>query len=124
MKTKIIIYISLFVLLCCSNNSCTKKNKYPISLGEQTLVGKIVVEGNPCTTDPCLPCAVLWLKTTTDYYVLSIDYQWFCSRPIIVDGTEYSMDDEVEITGTVMVYIDINSEEYSNLEIETIRKIN
>jgi len=41
---------------------------------------------------------------------------------LIQVNLEYNMDDEVEITGTVTVWADINSQEYFSLEIETINK--
>jgi len=129
MKMKINNFLSvlLLIFLCCSI-SCKKKPdekiKYPIVLGEHTYIGKIVEDGNPCTTKPCLPCSVLWLETTFGYYVLSINSNWFCDRPIIVDALEYLVGDEVEITGTLTKLQDIHSKEFFNFEIKTIKIYN
>jgi len=126
MKTNKFFFVSLLVFLYCTM-SCKEKPvdevKYPIMLGEHTYTGKIVGKGNPCTTEPCLPCTVLWLETTSAYYVLSINSHWFCGRPIIVDDIEYSEGDEVEITGIVTKWQDIYSKEYFNLEIKSIKKL-
>jgi|GEM_PF-1256909 len=111
MKRLSLFIISVFILLSIS------------TYGENTYTGKIVWRGNPCTTDPCLPCAVLWLETSFGNYVLSINSHWICNSKIIFDGIEYFIDDEVEVTGTISVGIDISSEEYFNLEIETIKKL-
>ena len=91
-------------------------------LNRSTYTGKIIGKGNPCTTSPCLPCAVLWLETPSQDYVLSYNSNWICNSSLIVDNTEYFIDDEVEITGTVITGIDINSEFYYTLEIESIKK--
>ena len=90
--------------------------------GQDPYIGKIIEMSNPCTTDPCLPCSVLWLETPSRNYVLSFNSQWFCGKPLIVDNTEYFIDDEVEITGTVTAHQDVFMKEYFVLEIETIKK--
>jgi len=57
------------------------------------------------------------------YHIIqSYNSNWICNSSLIVDNTEYFIDDEVEITGTVITGIDINSEFYYTLEIESIKK--
>jgi len=88
-----------------------------------TYTGKIIMNSNPCPPSdfPCVPGIVLWLETTFGDYVLSLTH-WIFDDKIIVDGVEYSEGDEVEISGTVTVYKDMHSKEYSVLEIESIKK--
>jgi hypothetical protein len=61
------------------------------------------------------------LETTSGNYVLSINLQWIGDNKITFDGDEYLEGDEVEITGTVTIWQGM--EEYHNLEIETIKKV-
>jgi len=94
-------------------------------INRDTYTGKIIVKGNPCPYSEfgeCPPCLVLWLETPSKNYVLSINSNWICNDRIIVDEVEYLEGDEVEITGRVITGIDIHSEEYFTLEIETIKK--
>ena len=105
----------------------TIKKEYPVILGEQSCIGKIIGDSNPCPPFdydyPCVPGVVLWLETTSGNYVLSINSQWIFAEKIIFDGTEYFEGDEVEITGMVSIYLNQFSEEYFSLEIETIKKL-
>ena len=124
MNTQILKFtVLLFVLTGCFS-SC-KKSEYPIELGEQTCVGRIVSSGNPCppSDSPCVPGIVLWLETTSDSYVLTFNSRWIWEDKIIIDNVEYSENDEVEIKGTVKVYQNMHLEEYFSIEIENIRKI-
>ena len=109
MKQFLIFFISAFMCL----------NIY----GQNTYIGKIIGEANPCTTIPCLPCLVLWFETTSINYVLSFNSHWICDDKIVVNGIEYFIDDEVEITGTITTKQDINSNEYTELEIKSIKKL-
>jgi len=126
MKTNKFLSIILVALFCYAS-SCKSEvpDKYPISLGEQTIVGKIIPKGNPCPPSdyPCVPGVVFWLETTSGDYVLTIDSRWIWDTRFIVDDIEYFEDDEVEITGVVRVWINQHSEEYFSIEIETIKKI-
>ena len=91
--------------------------------GISTYSGKIIYAPNPCLTDPCLPGIVFGLETTSNIYVLTINSNWIWSNnKLIVEDIEYFLDDEVEITGTITTKQDINSNEYIELEIETIKK--
>ncbi|MDR2147201.1 MAG: hypothetical protein LBE91_12150 [Tannerella sp.] len=103
-----------------------QEEKYPVSLGKQTLVGKIIVKGNPCPPSdlPCVPGVVFWLETGSDDYVIIIDsHGIWASNKIIFNNNEYFEDDEVEITGEVIVSQNQFYEEYYNIEIETIKKL-
>ena len=109
MKHFLIFYIT--VLICL--------NTY----GQNTYSGKIIYMPNPCQTDPCLPGVVFGLGTTSNNYVLTINFNWiWADNSLIVEGVEYFIDDEVEITGTLTTKHDINSNEYTELEITTIKK--
>jgi len=128
MKTTKFLSIIFAVLLFCGsscNGNRPEEKEYPITLGEQTLVGKIIVKGNPCPPSdfPCLPFAVLWLETTSDNYVISIDSYWIREEKIIVEDIEYLVDDEVEVIGEVKVWQNQFYEEYFSIEIETIKKL-
>ena len=95
---------------------------YPIILGEQTITGKMIMNGNPCPPSdfPCVPGVILWLETSSDNYVLSSDMRWIWNEKVIIDGVEYLEGDEVVITGIVSKWIDMHSKEYYSLEIESI----
>jgi len=113
MKRVLFFFIAVFILSISTH-------------GQNTYTGTIFHKGTPSFSldFPPVPCPILWLETASDNYILNIDSHWiFCEDKLIVDGIEYGMDDEVEITGTVKsVGIDIYSEEHFELEIETIRK--
>jgi hypothetical protein len=79
---------------------------------------------NPCQTEPCLSGIVFGLETTFNNYVLVINSNWIWSNnKLIVEDVEYFIDDEVEITGTITTKQDIDSKEYIELEIKTIKKL-
>ena len=110
MKQFVIFFISAFMCLT--------------TYGQNTYSGKIIGTPNPCQTDPCLPGVVLGLETISNIYVLTINSNWIWSNnKLIVEDIEYFLDDEVEITGTITTKQDINSNEYIELEIETIKKL-
>jgi len=119
MKTKneiimerFLFFISVFILLSI--------NVY----GQNTFSGKIVYMWNPCQTEPCLPGGVFGLETTSKNYILTINSNWiWTNNKLIVEDIEYSIDDEVEMTGITTVKQDINSNEYTELEIQTIKKV-
>ena len=91
--------------------------------GQNTYSGKIIYMPNPCQTEPCLPGIVFGLETTSNSYVLTINSNWIWSNNgLIVEEIEYFIDDEVEITGITTTKQDINSNEYTELEIKTIKK--
>jgi len=56
-------------------------------------------------------------------FEVNIDLHWIWHPKLIVKDTEYFVDDEVEITGIVSVWLDMYSKEYFVLEIETIKKL-
>ena len=92
--------------------------------GQSTYSGKIIYISNPCQTEPCMPGIVFGLETTTNNFVLTMDSNWIWSNnKLFVENVEYFLDDEVEITGTTTTKQDINSNEYTELEIKTIKKL-
>jgi hypothetical protein len=95
------------------------------TFAQDVYTGTISPKGNPCPPPPeeCPPGLVLWLKTTSLDYVLTIDSKWIWNDKIIFEGVEYLWDDEVEITGIVTVWTEMYSEEIHELEIETIKKV-
>jgi hypothetical protein len=124
MKPRKILSLCIVVLagFC---GSCKDKAEYPVKtiVGEQTLAGDIIAMPNPCVTQPCLPGMVLGLATDSGDYVLSLDSVWIWDDTFTVEDIEYSEGDEAEITGTVS-FVRLNeSEEYIELEIETISKV-
>ncbi len=99
------------------------KSKYPITtvLGERTLKGKIVYMPIPPYTDPPLPGLVLGLETASDHYVLLYD-NWILDETITIDNIAYTIDDEVQIRGTVSRIQISESKDYLELDIKTIEK--
>jgi len=110
MKQFLIFFISVFMCL----------NIY----GQNTYSGKIIPMSNLCQTDPCLPGMVFGLETTSNNYILTINSNWIWSdNRLIVEDIEYFIDDEVEITGITTTKQDVNSNEYTELEIKIIKKL-
>ena len=107
----------LFSLLCLFINT----------YGQDTYTGKIIMMPNPCICPPevpdctCLPGLVIGLETTFGKYVLTVDSRWFWDG-LVLNGTEYLVDDEVEITGTLSGKKG-SSGNYIVLEIGTIKKL-
>jgi len=96
------------------------------TFGQNTHRGKIVGKETPTFSleFPPIPCLILWLETTSDNYILSINSHWICDNKIIVNEIAYEIDNEVEITGTIISSgIDIYLVEHFTLEIETISKL-
>ena len=93
--------------------------------GQNSFVGKIVMNGNPCPPPPdeCPPGLILWLETTSLDYVLTINSNWIWEEKLTFDGIEYWEEDEVEITGTVTFIEDVFTKDIYELEIESIKKI-
>ena len=110
--------LSLFIILVFTLLSIN-------TFGQSTYIGKIFGAGTPqFTTDPVVPCPILWLETSAGNYILSFDSLWIACTNLTVEGIEYGMDDEVEITGTLRSSgTDIYSVEHFSLEIETIKKL-
>jgi len=124
MKHIKILYIVLITLFFC--NSCENKG---ISLGEQTLVGKIVGLGTPPAPSkglPPPPCTHIGFETDMWNYYVMIDSHLICGEEkFIVENIEYSINEgvEVEIIGEVTVWRNPPREEYFIIEIETIKKL-
>ena len=96
------------------------------TFGQSIYIGKIFQQEAPHFPAglPSFPCPNFRLETASGNYILSVNSQWICGEPLIVDGIVYEMDDEVEITGTVRSSgIDMYLVEHFTLEIETIKKI-
>jgi len=113
---------SLLVFFCCAQTL----NAQPVTLDpafEQK--GKIIDMPNPCETEPCLPGILFGFETTIDNYVLTINFNWIWSdNQLIFENVEYFIGDEVEITGITTTKQDIFSNEYTELEIKNIKKLN
>jgi hypothetical protein len=78
---------------------------------------------NPCNTKPCPPGIVLGLETEMgEEYILIHEGIWIWDEEFTVDGIVCSVDDEVEITGSVSVIQLYATVKYSELEIESITK--
>jgi len=110
MKRFLIIFIAAFV---CAN-----------TYGQNICAGKIICAFDPTETSN----AVFGLQAGSNYYILSINShltRW--GEKLIIEDTEYFLDDRVVITGTTNIKQYINSEgywrEYLELEIETIEKL-
>ena len=111
MRTTKFLSILLVALLCC--NACER------DLGVQTLVGKIIVDANPCPPSiySCLPGMMYWLETSSENYLIEHGI-WADGSKIIFNDIEYFEGDEVEITGKVTFY-----KGYYSIEIISIKKL-
>ena len=120
MKTSNFFYILLLFFLCCS--SCTK---YPISLGQQTLVGKIIYVGMPSwDKNHPSPCAlVLGLETSDGDYIIIFNSKGTLDYFLVDKDIVCLVGDEVEITGEVTIRQTV-SREVKIVDVQTIRKIN
>jgi hypothetical protein len=109
---RLLFFLSVFILISV--------NTY----GQNTYIGKIIEMPNPCLTIPCLPCLVFGLGINLEEHVLSFNSHWFrCGNRLIIEEIEYFSGDEVEITGEISVKQDSLLNEYTELEIETIKKL-
>jgi hypothetical protein len=131
MNTNIYLSILLTVSLCCCSSHDDEKiedieKKYPISLGQQTLVGKIIYVGVPSwdIDHPSPGALVLGLETSNGEYMITFNSKWHLDDKLIIENNVYLVGNEVEITGEVTIRQDVNSNEKKIIDIETIRKIN
>jgi len=113
MKRFFLFFITVFICL----------NTY----GQDTYTGKIIRMQDPACTSPivpCLPCGgkVLGIETASGNYVLNPGAGCLPSY-LILEDVVYLVGDEVEITGTVSTKQIHLSEEYLELEIETVKMI-
>jgi len=109
MKRFLIIFIAA---LMCAN-----------TYGQDTYAGKIIYVSDPRNL---YVDAVFGLQTGSDFYILSIDSHWISyGEELIIEDTEYFIDDKVVITGTTSIkkYSGKFYREYLELEIETIEKL-
>ncbi len=125
MKASKSLLACLLVIVCIAG-SCKDKTEYPIEtiIENGTYIGEITGVANPPFTNPPLPGTARGFQSEDGMeYVLSYDSQWYWGdEDLVIEGVEYSLGDEVEITGTVsMVQLD-ESISYNQLEIETIAK--
>jgi len=113
----------LYLLLCLILFCCVQIiNAQPVYFEQK---GKIINMPNPCETEPCLPGMVFGFETTSNNYVLTINSYWIWSENnLIFEDVEYFIDDEVEITGIITPKQDLQFNEYTELEIKTIKKLN
>jgi len=123
MKHIKILYIVLVALFFC--NSC--KDKDPVSLGVQTVVGKIIGLTSPTLSPkyPPVPCLVTGLETATYKYYLSFNSHLICGNVLVVEGVEYLIDEgvEVEVTGEVTTWQNHSLGKCFCIEIESIKKL-
>jgi len=111
MKRFLIFFIVLFVCL--------------ITNGQGTYIGRIVNTSNTCETGICLPSSVFGLEvsfTINYHYILTLSSLRISTDDnLIIEGTEYFVDDVVVITGTTRATQAWYSESIE-LEIETIKR--
>ena len=128
MKPNRIVLFCLLALTCVvvSCKTQPQDEQYPKTtiVGERTIAGTIVHMPMPATTEPPLPGMQLGLDTASGDYILILDGHWLAQDNFTVEDVVYSVEDDVEITGTVSEVQLSPSENYLNLEIATIRKIN
>jgi len=122
MKTNKFLSIILVALFCYAS-SCKPEipDKYPISLGEQTIVGKIIIAGD-ASWHPTLPppgVLVLWLATSDGNYRISNNSNGY----LIAEDVFYIVGDEVEVTGEATIVQDERSNEVKIMDVKTIRRI-
>lgn len=129
MKTARIILSCLLALLVmgsCNKEEASDGNPVTTMLGERTCTGEIVEVPNPpsTTSEPTLPGMALGFTCADDTYVLIHMGNWmFADQPLLVDGISYAVGDRVEITGTASFVQVSPTQEYLQLEIRSIRRI-
>lgn len=103
----------------------TSKEGYPITtlLGEGVYTGEIAGVPNPPFTDPPLPGIAWGFESGAEEFVLSYDSQWYWGdEDLVIEGVEYFLGDEVEVTGTLSRVQFDAEREYLELKIDTIAK--
>ena len=90
----------------------------PIS--QRLVIGEYLIVGNPCTTDPCLPC-IVWAVWAGDiYYHLTIQGAWL-GEPHSWDGYTPAEGDKVAVFGEVSEGKDIFGHTFYNLEVNWLK---
>lgn len=88
--------------------------------GITTITGTYLPVGNPCTTDPCLPCIVYAVLADGTYYHLTVGGSWFCESRSW-DGYTPEIGDLVTVTGYVSQGVDIFGHPFYNLEVVSLK---
>ncbi|MCF8298338.1 MAG: hypothetical protein K9J13_12400 [Saprospiraceae bacterium] len=118
MKFRIIILGILFIgLISCNKEDNLPENKI---VAPKSYHGSLRILNNPCTTTPCLPCAIWWLETDTSNFVLSIDNSWKTEDTLVFLGNKYNKNDSVTIEGVEKINYDIYDTIFYELEISKI----
>ena len=95
----------------------------PVTVVDQRLaVGEYLMVGNPCTTDPCLPCMVWAVWAGGVYYHLTMHGAWLGGgEPYSWDGYTPAHGDRVAVFGEVSEGEDIFGKTFYNLEVDWLK---
>lgn len=89
-------------------------------IGQRLVVGEYLTLGNPCTTDPCLPCLVMAVRAYDTYYYLTMNGNWFWGEDPW-DGYAPTEGDRVVVFGVVSKGETISGWTFHNLEVDWLK---
>jgi parallel beta-helix repeat protein len=85
-----------------------------------TIAGEYALVGNPCTTDPCLPCVVYAVIADDTTYHLTVEGHWLCENRSW-DGYTPESGDWVTVTGYVSERVDIRGDPFYDIEVSSLK---
>jgi len=91
------------------------KNAPPLTV----LLGYYTLVGNPCTTDPCLPCVIYAVSVDDTYYYLTVGGSWLYENRSW-NGYTPEVGGFVRITGYVTEMTDIFGYPFYNIEVVSL----
>jgi hypothetical protein len=85
-----------------------------------TITGEYALVGNPCTTDPCLPCVVYAVLADGTTYYLTVEGHWLRENRSW-DGYTPEVGDWVTASGRVSERADIRGDPFYEIEVWSLR---
>ena len=109
----------------CATPTPTPSQLLPLLMRNVTIItGEYLLVGNPCTTDPCLPCVVYAVRAGGTTYHLTVDGHWLCSSgddPPSWDGYAPQIGDRVTVGGQVSEGVDRLGHTYYDIEVAFLK---
>ena len=89
-----------------------------------TVIGKYVITGNPCTTIPCLPGMVYAVLTDDEYYYLTVGGSWLWALGNLHswDGYTPKTGEDVTVTGHINEKRDVKGNIYYEIEVVSLKQ--
>lgn len=113
---------NVFAIIICTIGLLMASCNGPFNKQKCTVEGVLVMRGNPCMSDPCMPGVGWWLQTSDRSY--AVEGNWLIESDegevLNVGGTIAHLGDSVRATGTSCSYRDIHKEIFYSLTIKSL----